>query len=60
MSPEDRSARLNVRNSADEVSRRLSRVSALSGRVDYVDLAERVGQGVTVEPRSKRWNSENR
>ena len=27
---------------------------------DYVDLAERVGQGVTVEPRSKRWKSRNR
>jgi hypothetical protein len=28
-----------------------SRNSALTGQVDYVDFAERVSQGVTVEPK---------
>jgi len=51
---------MDVRNAADEVNRRVPRASALAGRIDYVDLAERVGQGVTVEPRSKRWKSRNR
>ena len=35
--------------SADNVREGSARNSALSGRVDYVDLAERVAQGVTVE-----------
>ena len=60
VSPKGTSPPADVRNAADEVPRRLPRVSALSGRIDYVDLAERVGQGITVEPRSKRWKSENR
>jgi len=35
--------------------RRRERVSALSGRVDYLELAERVGQGVSVtkEPQGR-------
>jgi hypothetical protein len=60
VSPKSTPARTDVRNAADEVSRFVPRASALSGRIDYVDLAERVGQGVTVEPRSKRWKSPNR
>jgi len=60
VSPNSTPAHVDVRNSADEVNRRVPRASALSGRIDYVDLAERVGQGVTVEPRSKRWKSPNR
>jgi len=60
VSPNSTHARMDVRNAADEVNRRVPRASALAGRIDYVDLAERVGQGVTVEPRSKRWKSRNR
>lgn len=44
----------------EEVQQRLTdkgergaRSSALKGHVDYVDLAERVGQGVSVEPPRK-------
>jgi hypothetical protein len=60
VSPNSTSSRSDVRNASDEVNHRVPRTSALSGRIDYVDLAERVGQGVTVEPRSKRWKSPNR
>src|SRR5205085_808981 len=37
------------RDRAMERFRRKGPTSALSGHVDYVDLAERVGQGVTVD-----------
>jgi hypothetical protein len=60
VSPKSTPARIDIRNAADEVNRRVPRASALTGRIDYVDLAERVGQGVTVEPRSKRWKSPKR
>jgi hypothetical protein len=37
------------RDRAADRARRKSPASALTGHVDYIELAERMGQGVTVE-----------